>query len=56
MNNWLENFAYRTDISWMVFVSSGFIAILVALLTVSYPVREGGDFKPCEVVESRMIR
>jgi putative ABC transport system permease protein len=36
MNKWLENFAYRIDVSWLVFASAGLIAILVALFTVSY--------------------
>ena len=36
MDNWLRDFAYRTSISWLVFVSSGFIAVLIALATVSY--------------------
>lgn len=36
MNKWLQDFAYRTDISWLVFVSAGLIAILIALATVSF--------------------
>lgn len=35
MDKWLENFAYRTSISWLVFFSAGSIAIVVALATVS---------------------
>lgn len=35
MDKWLEDFAYRIDISWGVFAVAGFIAILIALLTVS---------------------
>ncbi len=35
MNKWLEDFAYRIDISWGVFAVAGFIAILIALFTVS---------------------
>jgi ABC-type antimicrobial peptide transport system permease subunit len=33
MHKWLENFAYRTDISWWLFASSGLVMIFVALLT-----------------------
>ncbi|WP_396636663.1 ABC transporter permease [Maribacter sp. R77961] len=36
MNNWLENFAYRININWSVFVISGLIAIAIALFTVSF--------------------
>ena len=36
MNKWLQNFAYRTDISIWIFVISGLTALAIALLTVSY--------------------
>jgi putative ABC transport system permease protein len=36
MNKWLEDFAYRVTISWWMFAAAGSIAILIALLTVSY--------------------
>jgi putative ABC transport system permease protein len=32
----MRNFAYRTSIEWWMFVASGAIAILIALLTISY--------------------
>ena len=35
MDKWLQDFAYRIDIQWWMFLLSGFVAILVALLTVS---------------------
>jgi putative ABC transport system permease protein len=35
MNNWLQDYTYRTDISWWVFAVAGILAILIALLTVS---------------------
>jgi len=36
MNQWLQNFAYRTNISWWVFVLAGVASVLIALLTVSF--------------------
>lgn len=36
MNKWLQNFAYRIDTSWWMFVTAGVIALLVALITVSF--------------------
>ncbi|MEO5891885.1 MAG: ABC transporter permease [Ferruginibacter sp.] len=36
MHKWLEGFAYRISIDWWIFVASGFIAVLIALLTVSF--------------------
>ena len=36
MYKWLQDFAYRVNISWMVFAIAGIAALLVALLTVSF--------------------
>lgn len=36
MNKWLQDFAYRTDISWWIFAVAGFAALSIALLTVSF--------------------
>jgi putative ABC transport system permease protein len=36
MQKWLQNFAYKTNLSWWVFVLAGVIALLIALLTVSW--------------------
>ncbi|MBB3839451.1 putative ABC transport system permease protein [Runella defluvii] len=36
MTHWLENFAYRIEIQWWVFALSGFLAVAIALLTVSF--------------------
>jgi putative ABC transport system permease protein len=36
MNTWLKDFAYRTDISWWVFAMAGTLALMIALVTVSF--------------------
>jgi putative ABC transport system permease protein len=36
MNNWLQDFAYRININWWVFAAAGIIAMLIALITVSF--------------------
>jgi len=36
MKNWLQSFTYRVDIHWTVFVFSGVLALLIAVLTVSF--------------------
>ncbi len=36
MNNWLENFAYKTTLSWWIFALAGILALGIALLTVSW--------------------
>lgn len=36
MHKWLQNYEYRTDISWWIFAAAGGGALLITLLTVSY--------------------
>ena len=36
MNKWLQDFPYRISIQWWVFVLAGLLAVLIALLTVSF--------------------
>ncbi len=36
MKKWLQEFAYRTDLSWWVFALSAIIAVFIALITVSF--------------------
>lgn len=35
VTKWLENFAYKTDLSWWIFAVAGAIALVIALVTVS---------------------
>ncbi|MCF6402095.1 ABC transporter permease [Chitinophaga filiformis] len=36
MNRWLEDYAYRININWGVFIMAGGLAVAIALLTVSF--------------------
>jgi putative ABC transport system permease protein len=36
MHGWLNNFAYKTSIGWVVFLLAGVVTLLISLLTVSY--------------------
>jgi putative ABC transport system permease protein len=36
MNKWLQEFEYRVNVSWWVFALAGILALLIALLTVSF--------------------
>ena len=36
MYNWLQNFTYRVNISWWVFLLAGSITCMIGLLTISY--------------------
>ncbi|MBL7832734.1 MAG: ABC transporter permease [Cyclobacteriaceae bacterium] len=36
MNKWLQDFVYKTNLSWDIFLISGACALVIALVTVSY--------------------
>jgi len=36
MNKWLQAFAYRVDMSWWMFALAGSVAIIIAMVTVSF--------------------
>lgn len=36
MNSWLENFAFRTPLSWWIFVLAGLIVLAISLITISW--------------------
>jgi putative ABC transport system permease protein len=50
MNNWLQNFAYRTNISWIVFVISGLLALIIAIVTVSLQAVNAALANPIEAL------
>jgi putative ABC transport system permease protein len=47
-SNWLENFAYRTDISALSFLLSGLLTILIALITVSSQILKAVHTNPVD--------
>ncbi len=50
MQKWLENFAYRTALSWWVFVLAGLIALIIVLLTVSWHSFRAATRNPVEAL------
>ena len=36
MNGWLNNYAYKIDMSWWMFILAGGLAVLIAILTISF--------------------
>jgi putative ABC transport system permease protein len=50
MSRWLQNFAYRIDMNWWVFVVSGGIALAVALATVSFQAIKAATANPVEAL------
>lgn len=50
MHKWLENFAYKTGLSWWIFFLAGFLALGIALLTVSLQSRRAAMRNPVEAL------
>lgn len=50
MNKWLQNFAYRTNIGIRTFILSGLLALVIALLTVSYQSIKAATANPVEAL------
>ncbi|MCK4923279.1 MAG: ABC transporter permease [Bacteroidales bacterium] len=50
MNKWLENFAYKITLSWWIFVFAGVLALIVALLTVSWQSWRAATRNPVEAL------
>jgi putative ABC transport system permease protein len=50
VNLWLESFPYKVDVSWWVFILAGAMALLVALLTVSWQSWRAATKNPVEAL------
>jgi ABC-type antimicrobial peptide transport system permease subunit len=46
LTQWLERFDYHTEISWLVFAATGFGALMLTMLTVSYQAIKAGVANP----------
>jgi putative ABC transport system permease protein len=52
MGKWLENFAYRINISWWVYPAAGVIAIAIAFITVSFQAVKAAMANPVKSLRS----
>ena len=52
MNKWLENFAYKTSLSWWIFALAGLLALGIALLTVSWQSWKAATRNPVEALRN----
>jgi putative ABC transport system permease protein len=52
MERWLESFAYRIELQWWMFAIAGSMAILIALLTVSFQSVKAALMNPVESLRS----
>ena len=49
---WLEDFAYRIDVSWWMFLMAGVAAVIIALITVSFQAIRAALMNPVESLRS----
>jgi len=52
MNKWLQSFAYRTNISWWIFVVAGIVVLAIALITVSFQAIKAALANPVKSLRS----
>jgi ABC-type antimicrobial peptide transport system permease subunit len=52
MNKWLQDYAYRVEIKWWIFIIAAVVAAVVALLTVSYQAIKAAVANPVESLRS----
>jgi putative ABC transport system permease protein len=52
MNKWLQDFAYRINIGWTVFLIAGLSAVLIALITVSFQAIKAAVANPVKSLRS----
>ncbi|GAB2638656.1 ABC transporter permease [Emticicia sediminis] len=51
-NKWLENFAYKIDISWQIFALAAILIIVIAFLTVSYQAIKAAVMNPVKSLKT----
>jgi len=52
MHNWLQNYQYRTELSWWIFAAAGAGALLITLLTVSFQSIKAALMNPVKSLKS----
>lgn len=52
MNKWLANFTYHIDMEWWIFALAGLLAVLIALLTVSFQSVKAALMNPVKSLRS----
>jgi len=52
MQKWLQTFAYRIDMSWWIFAAAGLIAIVIALITISFQSIKAAVVNPVKSLRS----
>jgi putative ABC transport system permease protein len=50
LHTWLRNFAYKTQLSWWIFALAGLLALVIALVTVSWQSWRAATRNPVEAL------
>ncbi|NJK87067.1 MAG: hypothetical protein HC906_14935 [Bacteroidales bacterium] len=51
VNKWLENFSYKTELSWWIFPIAGLISLSLMLLTVVFQSWRSANMNPVEALK-----
>jgi len=51
MQQWLENFAYHTSISWWIFILTGLISYIVTMITIGFQSYRAATVNPVETLK-----
>ena len=52
MNKWLQDYAYRTEISWWIFIAAGSLSLLITMATVSFHVLKAAMTAPIKNIKA----
>ncbi len=52
MNKWIQNFAYRINITWWIFIAAGLIALVIALMTISFQAIKAAVANPVKTLRT----
>jgi putative ABC transport system permease protein len=52
MNNWLENYVYKTNISVMLLIGAALITIVITMITISYKAYQASILNPASSIKT----
>ncbi|HEX3385014.1 MAG TPA: FtsX-like permease family protein, partial [Mucilaginibacter sp.] len=52
MHKWLQDFAYRIDLSWIVFIAVLLVSVIIALVTISFQAIKAATANPVKSLRS----
>jgi putative ABC transport system permease protein len=52
MHSWLQDYVYRVDIGWWIFVMAGALVVVIALLTIGFQAIRAATANPVNSLRS----